>query len=347
MNLSKSVIKEPKSLSYELPQTKSLFKNTTFTIVLAIVATLIIGSIVVDSFVDIFNLSRLLRQASILGLITIGMTFVIVGGNGGIDLSVGAIFGLCCVISLSLQSETLKNTGSQKFTGIEAPIWAIFLTCILAGALIGLLNGIACTYLKLPPFIATLCMMNIVRGAVMVYTNGFQFIGVRPDFAAISNGFLFDIIPNTLIVLLIAAVIAYFALHKSSYGRKVFAVGANLRAAAIAGINTKRVQISTYVISGVLAAIAAVLYTSFSMSGDPKAGSGYEMDAITAVLVGGTPMIGGKGTVAGSLLGLLFIYLLKNLLTHLDINSYIQQLLTALLMLAVVLVQSKSNRKEA
>ncbi len=328
-------------------QKNNILKNTTFTILLAIVVTLIVGAIFDDSFVDAFNLSRLLRQASILGLIAVGMTFVIIGGNGGIDLSVGAIFGLGCIISISLQKVELQNTGSLKFTGVEAPIWIIFVVCIIAGALIGYLNGAACAYLKLPPFISTLCMMNIVRGSVMVYTNGFQFIGVRDDFSSISNGFVFDIIPNTLIVLLFIGVIAFFVLHRSAYGRKVFAIGANIKAASISGINTKRIQISTYIISGILAAVAAVFYTSFSMSGDPKAGSGYEMDAITAVLIGGTPLVGGKGTVVGTLLGLLFIYLLRNLLTHLDINTYIQQLLMAILILVVVLVQQNTNRKEA
>ncbi len=327
---------------------QALLKNTTFIIVLAIVATLIIGSIVVDSFVDAFNLSRLIRQASIMGLIAIGMTFVIISGNGGIDLSVGAIFGLCCVISISLQMYELTSTGYEmQFYGIETPTWLIFIVCILMGALIGYLNGSACVYLKLPPFIATLCMMNIVRGGVMVYTNGFQFIGVRDDFQIISNTFVFDVIPVTLLVLLLIAFGAYFALHRTSYGRKVFAIGANIRAASIAGINTKKIQISCYMISGVLTGIAAVLYTSFSMAGDPKSGSGYEMDAITAVLVGGTPMAGGRGTLIGTLLGLLFLYLMKNLLTHLDINSYIQQLLTALLLMFVVLVQQNTNRKGA
>lgn len=326
---------------------KKLLKNTTFTIILAIILVLIVGSIVLDSFMNAYNLSRLLRQASIMGLIAIGMTFVIIGGNGGIDLSVGATFGLGCIISICMQTVELKNTGSLEFTGIEAPIWIIFLTCILAGAIIGFLNGAACTYLKLPPFIATLCMMNIVRGCVMVYTNGFQFIGVRDDFKSIADGFIGNLIPNTFIILLVIFIFAFFLLHRGSYGRKVFAVGANIRAAAISGINTKRVQISTYMISGVLASVAAVLYTSFSMSGDPCTGSGYEMDAITAVVIGGTSMAGGKGTVVGTILGLLFIYLLENLLTQLSINSYIQQLLKAALMLVVVLAQQDANRKGA
>jgi ribose/xylose/arabinose/galactoside ABC-type transport system permease subunit len=326
-------LKKPKFLAI------NLFKNPIFVMIIAICAVLAIGGAASKSFIDPFNLSRLLRQMSILGLLAVGMTFVIVSGNGGVDLSVGAIFGLVCIITISLQSTVLKNTGYVQYTGIEAPIWVIFTVGILTGAAIGWFNGVACTFWQLPPFIATLCIMNIVRGGAMVYTNGFQFIGVRQDFRAIANGFIFDLFPNTFVILLIIALISYVSLHRSSYGRKVFAVGANIKAASLSGIKTRRIVISVYVISGILAAVASVLYVSFSMAGDPKAGNGYEMEAITAVLVGGTPFTGGKGTMAGTLLGLMFIYLVRNLLTHLNINSYIQQFLTALLLLIVVLIQ--------
>lgn len=325
-----------------------LLKSNTFVMVCAIVAVLIAGGILTDNFLAVFNLSRLVRQASIMGFLAIGMTFVIAGGNGGIDLSVGATTALSGMIAISLQSELMTTTDmTREYHGIEAPTVVIFLVCILAGMFVGFLNGAACAYLKVSPFIVTLCMTNIIRGIIMVYTNGNQFSGVREDFKAIGSTFIGDAIPVTFLILLIVAAAAYLLMQKSAFGRKLFMTGANSRAASISGIKTKRIQIMTYVIAGVLAAIGGVLLTSFSMSANPQAGEGYELDAISAVLIGGTPMAGGKGSVAGTISGLMFIYLLKNLLKQMDINTYIQQLITALLIMAVVLLQQRDQIKFA
>lgn len=317
-------------------------KSNTFLMVCAIVVVLIVGAIISDSFIAVFNLSRLVRQASIMGFLAIGMTFVIAGGNGGIDLSVGATLALSGMLAISMQSNLMTTTDlSNEYYGIEMPVVVIFIVCILAGMIVGYLNGAACAYLKVSPFIVTLCMTNIVRGCIMVYTGGNQFSGVRDDFKSVASTFVGDAIPVTFIILLAVAVIAYILLNKCAYGRKLFAVGANINAASISGIRTSRIQISTYMIAGAMAALGGVLLTSFSMSADPAAGDGYELDAISAVLIGGTPMSGGKGSVVSTLCGLLFIYLLKNLLKLLGINTYIQSMIVAVLIMIVVLVQER------
>ena len=321
-------------------------KSNTFLMACAIVLVLIVGAIVSDSFIAVFNLSRLVRQASIMGFLAIGMTFVIAGGNGGIDLSVGATLALSGMLAISMQSNLMTTTDLTKdYYGIESPVVVIFIVCIAAGLIVGYLNGAACAYLKVSPFIVTLCMTNIVRGCIMVYTSGNQFSGVRDDFKTVANTFVGDVVPVTFIILIIVAVAAYIMMQKSSYGRTLFAVGANINAASISGIKTSRIQISTYMIAGALAAIGGVLLTSFSMSADPQAGDGYELDAIQAVLIGGTPMSGGKGSVAGTICGLMFIYLLKNLLKQLDINTYIQQMIVAVLIMVVVLLQQRDQIK--
>ncbi len=318
-----------------------MLKGNTFFLIIAVVAILIIGGIMTDSFVDAFNLSRLMRQMGIMGLMAVGMTYVIIGGNGGIDLSVGSTFGIAAMISITMQYTEVQNTGGAPYPGVESPVILILLACAAAGVIMGLINGLGVAQLKLSPFIMTLAMLNIGRGIVLVYSNGFQFVGVREDFKSVASGFVGDVLPYTIIIFAAVVLVSYFVLHKSAYGRKLFAVGANINAASISGVKTKKIQISTYIISGVCAAVAGMLFTSFTMSADPYAGNGYELDAISAVLIGGTPMAGGQGTVIGTVMGLLFITLIKNLLTQLNINSYIQQVITALLIMVVVLIQQR------
>ncbi|RKL61613.1 ABC transporter permease [Thermoanaerobacteraceae bacterium SP2] len=322
---------------------RNLTDNNIFILGIAIVLVLIIGAIKLDSFVGLYNLSRVIRQLSISGLLALGMTFVIIGGNGGIDLSVGSTFGIATMIAISLQNKQIVNTGAKPYPGLDLPLVAIIIICLLAGVIVGLINGLGVTKLKISPFIMTLCMLYIGRGLVLVYSNGFQFIGIRDDFKVLGGGMIANIIPVPTIFFTIITIIAYIMAHKLDYGRRLFAVGANAKAAYISGIKTNQIIVSTYIISGVLAALAGMLFTSFTMVADPWAGDGYELDAISAVLLGGTSLLGGKGTVIGTVLGLVFIALLKNFLTQLNINPYVQQLITALIILVVVLLQQVQN----
>lgn len=320
-----------------------LMKNNNVLLLCAIALIILVGAFLSDSFVDAFNLSRLVRKTSIMGLMAIGMTLVIIGGNGGIDLSVGSAFGVGAMVAISLQNSEIVNTSGTVRPGLDLPIVLILLAVIASGALIGLLNGIGILYLKISPFIMTLCMLNIARGAVLMYSNGFQFIGVRDDFVFLGGGMIADVLPVSFLFLALVAVGAYLYVHRSSYGRMLFAAGSNSRAALISGIRVNRILMISYIVSGILAALSGAFFTSFTMAVDPYAGNGYETDAISAVLIGGTAMAGGQGTVSGTVLGLFLLSLIKNLLTHLEINTYIQQLVTAILILIVVLVQQKQK----
>lgn len=320
-----------------------LLKSNNFLLICAILLILIIGSLLSDSFVDVFNLSRLVRKTTIMGLMAIGMTLVIIGGNGGIDLSVGSVFGVGAMVAISLQNKEIVNTSGNVRPGLDLPIVLILLAVIASGALIGLLNGVGILYLKISPFIMTLCMLNIARGAVLMYSNGFQFIGVRNDFMVLGGGMIADVLPVSALFFAAVALAAYIYVHRSSYGRMLFAVGANSRAALISGIHVTKIIMISYIVSGILAALSGAFFTSFTMAVDPYAGNGYETDAISAVLIGGTAMAGGQGTVVGTVLGLFLMSLIKNLLTHLEINTYIQQLITAILILAVVLMQRRQK----
>lgn len=320
-----------------------LLRSNGFLLICAILLILFIGSLLSDSFVDVFNLSRLVRKTSIMGLMAVGMTLVIIGGNEGIDLSVGSAFGVGAMVAISLQNTEIVNTSGNVRPGLDLPIILILLAVIASGALIGLLNGLGVLYLKVSPFIMTLCMLNIARGAVLMYSNGFQFIGVRDDFMILGGGMIADVLPVSFLFLAVAALAAYFYVHKSSYGRMLFATGSNKRAALISGVNVIKILMISYVVCGILAALSGAFFTSFTMAVDPYAGNGYETDAISAVLIGGTSMAGGKGTVTGTILGLFLLALINNLLTHLEINTYIQQLITAILILVVVLAQQKQS----
>ena len=324
---------------------KSFRKSNVFMLIIAIVAILIVGGIFTKSFLTVFTISRLVRQACIFGLLAIGMTFVIAGGNGGIDLSVGGTLALGEMLAITMQASVMTTTDTMHtYYGIPLPVPVIFIVCIIAGAIIGLGNGAACACLKVSPFIVTMCMNNIIRGCIMVYTSGHQFSGVRDDFKAVGSTFIInDAVPVTGIIFAVIAIIGIIIFTRGGYGRKLFAVGANISAAAISGIKVKRIQISTYVIAGILACVGGMLLTSFSMSADPKAGDGAELDAISAVLVGGTPMAGGKGTVLGTVCGVMFIWLLKNLLKQFNVNTYIQQMIVALIIMAVVIMQQQQQ----
>jgi ribose/xylose/arabinose/galactoside ABC-type transport system permease subunit len=184
-------------------------------LVFAVIAVLVVGGIITDSFVDAFNLSRVFRQMAIMGLMAIGMTYVIIGGNGGIDLSVGSSFGLAAMISISLQNTEIQNTSGVPYSGLDLPLPVILLAVIGAGMLMGLANGVGVAKLKLPPFIMTMSTLSIGRGICLVYSNGFQFVGVREDFQNMGGGMIGDVFANTLIIFIVAVVISYFVLHKA------------------------------------------------------------------------------------------------------------------------------------
>lgn len=296
---------------------------------LAFILLFIIVAILNPSFLAPLNILNLLRQVSINALIAFGMTFVIL--TGGIDLSVGS--------TLALSSALMAG---MIVSGID-PIIAIVISALL-GAVMGAVNGILITKGKVAPFIATLATMTIFRGLTLVYMNGNPITGLGDNYAfqLFGRGYFLGI-PVPAITMIITFIILWFILHKTSFGRKTYAIGGNEKAAFVSGIKVDRVKWMIYSLAGMLAALAGAILTSRLNSAQPTAGTSYEMDAIAAVVLGGTSLSGGKGRIFGTLVGALIIGTLNNGLNLLGVSSFYQQVVKGIVILIAVLIDRKKS----
>ena len=294
---------------------------------LGLIVLVIVVSIMNPSFLAPLNILNLLRQVAINALIAFGMTFVIL--TGGIDLSVGAILAL---------SSTLM--AGMMVSGID-PILAIILGCLL-GAIMGALNGLLITKGKMAPFIVTLATMTIFRGLTMVYTNGNPITGLGDSFMfqVFGRGYFLGI-PVPALTMIITFTILWVILHKTPFGRQTYAIGGNEKAAIISGIKVDRVKIMIYSLAGLLAALAGAILTSRLNSASPTAGDSYELDAIAAVVLGGTSLSGGRGWIVGTLIGALIIGTLNNGLNLLGVSSFFQMVVKGGVIILAVLMDRK------
>ena len=294
-----------------------------------LILLIIVVSILNPSFLSITNIFNVLRQVSISAIIAFGMTFVIL--TGGIDLSVGSTLALTGAIAASMLS-----------SGMD-PLLTIGIALIV-GLVLGALNGVIITKGKVAPFIATLATMTIYRGLTLVYTDGrpISGLGDHYSFQLIGKGYFLGF-PVPVVTMVIAFIILYFILQKTTFGRRVYAVGGNEEAAKLSGINTDRVKIAVYAITGFLAALAALILTSRLNSAQPTAGESYELDAIAAVVLGGTSLNGGKGWIFGTLVGALIIGVLNNGMNLIGVSSFWQQVVKGIVILIAVLMDRKKT----
>ena len=286
-------------------------------------------------FLTSANLPVVAQLASINTVLATGMTFVIL--TGGIDLSVGSILAVSAMASLLV-------AGSINYSIVTVPIG------LLVGLGFGLINGTLISALKLPPFIVTLAMLSIVRGcaleaAAIYHGASFTGTGASPVSASREHGFPFVAEGNILglpagfcIAVVIFAIVAY-VLRYTRFGRHLYAVGGNETAALLLGVDVRRVKVAVYALSGMLAGLAGLLYASRELSAPPTAAVGYELDAITAVVVGGTLLTGGVGTVRGTIVGLLVVRILPNIFNLLGLDPAWQQVARGGILLAVVMLQ--------
>lgn len=281
------------------------------------------------SFIAPLNILNLLRQVSINALIAFGMTFVIL--TGGIDLSVGSILALSSALMAGMIASGLD------------PVLAILVSAML-GALMGRVNGLLITKGKVAPFIATLATMTIYRGLTLVYTNGNPITGLGDHytFQLFGRGYFLGI-PVPAVTMIITFFVLWFILHKTSFGRKTYAIGGNEKAAFVSGIKVDRVKCWIYSLAGMMAALSGAILTSRLNSAQPTAGTAYEMDAIAAVVLGGTSLSGGKGRIFGTLVGALIIGTLNNGLNLLGVSSFYQQVVKGIVILIAVLIDRKKS----
>ncbi|UXZ09388.1 ribose ABC transporter permease [Clostridium perfringens] len=291
---------------------------------IGLVLLCIVITIVTPNFLSVSNITNVFTQVSVNAIIAIGMTFVIL--TGGIDLSVGSTLAISGAVGASI----VKSTGN------------VFLAIIVAaviGIAVGLINGLLVSKGKLQAFIVTLATMTIFRGATLVFTDGTQISKLPEAFVKIGNGKL-GFMPIPVIITIIIAIIAVYALSQTRFGRYLYALGGNEDASRLSGINTDKIKTLVYVVSGFASAIAGVIITSRIGSASPNAGTGFELDAIAAVVIGGTSLAGGEGTITGTLIGVL-----NNGLNLMNVSPFYQSIVKGLVILIAVLLDKKSRKK--
>ncbi|MEH2057408.1 MAG: ribose ABC transporter permease [Nostoc sp.] len=274
------------------------------------------------------NIVNILRQASINIVLATGMTFVIL--TGGIDLSVGSILAVSAVVALLVSL-------------LPALSWAAVPAALLAGLLLGLLNGALITFLDVPPFIVTLGSLTALRGAAFLIAKGTTLINRDIDFAWVGNSYVGPL-PWLVIIALLTVIASWFVLRQTVLGVQIYAVGGNERAARLTGIKVNRVLLFVYGISGLLAGLGGIMSASRLYSASGILGQGYELDAIAAVILGGTSFTGGIGTIGGTLLGALIIAILNNGLTLLNLSYFWQLVVKGLVIILAVMIDRLRRR---
>lgn len=292
------------------------------------------------SHVNIFNV---LTQSSIFGIMAIGLTFVII--SRGIDLSVGSVLALAGVIMASV-SQVAEAAGKMFPNVPMLPLFASLLTALLIGGVCGAFDGFLVAKTNIPPFIATLGMMSIARGLALIYTNGKPVSNLNPHFNDV-GGNVFGFLPVPVIVWLVVVVIAWIVLNNTSFGKSVFAIGANSSAAEVSGIHVSRNLIFIYMISGLMAGLAAFVFVGRTSSIHPGAAVGYELTAIAATTIGGTSQTGGIGTIWGCVAGTLVLGVLQNGLTLMGVHAYWQQVIEGFIIVMAVVIDMRKNARKA
>lgn len=301
-------------------------------IIIGLLIICILLTIVTDSFCTVRNFSNIMRQISVNVILACGMTMVII--LGGIDLSVGSVIAvsgcLCCGL--------ITNVGLPSVAAI--PI------SIAAGTLVGVFNGLVISRTTIPPFIVTLAMMNIGRGFARVYTKSTTILVDDPLFTFIGSGQILGGIPIQFVYMAIVIIVSGLILNRTKFGRNIYAVGDNKQAAAYSGINAKRVTMMVYVIMGLFAACAGILSSARTFSAQFNVGEGTEMDAISAVVLGGTSMSGGIGRLSGTIIGCIVIGVLNNGMNIMGIDSSWQYVVKGVVVLIAVFIDYIKKMKE-
>lgn len=298
-------------------------------------------AIMTDNFLTTDNFWNVMRQISVNVCISVGMTLVIL--TAGIDLSVGSILALCGAITAGLLKSGVSIPALNLFIGFTV-LGAVIVGLLVGGGL-GMINGYAITKFKVPSFVATLAMLTMARGFTMLWTEGHPITGLGASFGFLGTGWFLGI-PMPVWISGLVVALAMVLTNKTRFGRYIYAIGGNESAARLSGISVNKIKIWVYALAGMLAAIGGVLVTARLDSAQPNAGMSYELDAIAAVVIGGTSLSGGKGTIMGTVLGALIIGVLNNGLVLLDVSPFWQQVVKGMVILLAVIID-KSNRNDA
>jgi ribose/xylose/arabinose/galactoside ABC-type transport system permease subunit len=294
-------------------------------IFVSFIVTCALLSFATPQFLSVANWTIIITQVSINALLAFGVTFVII--TGGIDLSVGSIVAVTGVVSASLAQNG------------DYPVFVAIAGGLVAGLAFGVLNGFLVTKSKIAPFIVTLGTMTIGRGLALILSKGRPVSNLSESFNFIGGGKVLGI-PVPIIILIIMFILCSVTLKKTIFGRYIYAIGGNEQAAWASGISVNKVKLTAYAIGGTLAGLAGILLTSRINTGQPNSGMGFELDAIAAVVIGGTSTTGGRGTMIGTLIGVLLIGVINNGLDLMNVTSYYQQVIMGTIIIGAVLMDS-------
>lgn len=312
-----------------------------FQSLIALFVLCVLISLLSDKFLTVTNAWNVMRQISVNICISVGMTLVVL--TAGIDLSVGSILALCGAVTAGLLKNGIELSSSNLYIGFT--VLGGCVAGIIAGSLLGLFNGWAITKFKVPPFVATLAMLTIARGLTMLWTKGFPITGLGGKFAFLGTGWFLGI-PLPVWISGIVVIAAIIITNKTRLGRYIYAIGGNENAARLSGININYIKVAVYTIAGALAAVGGLIVTSRLDAAQPNAGTGYELDSIAAVVIGGTSLSGGRGSIMGTVLGALIIGVLNNGLVLLNVSPFWQQVVKGLVILAAVIVDKVNSKDE-
>ena len=311
-----------------------------FQSVIALLVICIILSFLSDRFLTGENAWNVMRQISVNVVISVGMTLVIL--TGGIDLSVGSVLALAGAVTAGMLKFGAEFTDMNLYIGFT--LLGALVGGTLVGTILGWFNGFTITRFKVPPFVATLAMLTIARGLTMLWTGGFPITNLGENMAFLGTGWFFGI-PMPVWISAMTVTAAIFLTNKTALGRHIYAIGGNETAARLSGIKIKKVKVIVYSIAGALAGIGGIIVTSRLDSAQPNAGLSFELDSIAAVVIGGTSLSGGKGTIMGTVQGALIIGILNNGLVLLNVSPFWQQVIKGLVILLAVVIE-KFNSKE-
>lgn len=324
----------------------------TYAIVLIFLGMVIGMSFLSDAFLTPRNLLNIVRQISVMGLAAIGVTLVII--TTGIDLSAGSVLALAAVVAASLAQK--PDWHDAKYPGLMLPVIVPIIAALAVGALCGFINGGLIARFKIPPFIATLGMFTVARGAALLYSER-PVSGLTDVYNYIGQGELLKIFPSPgnpdappiglpipVLILILVAIVIHIMLNNTRYGRYIYAVGGNVQAALISGLNVKWILVGVYTIAGLLNGLAGLVLSSRIGSGQPGLAVGLELDAIAAAVIGGTSLSGGVGTIWGTIIGALIIGVLNNGLDLLNVSAYWQTIIKGSIIVIAVIIDTRKNR---
>ena len=310
-----------------------------FQSLIALFLLCLIISVLSDKFLTMTNGWNVMRQISVNICISTGMTLIVL--TAGIDLSVGAVLALSGAMAAGLLKNGIAIPSQNLYIGFT--LLGAILVGMTTGAGLGVFNGWAITKFNLPPFVVTLAMLTIARGLTMLWTEGFPISELGESFAYLGTGWFLGI-PVPVWISGIIVLIAVIATKKTRFGRYIYAIGGNENAARLSGIDINRIKIAVYGIAGMLAGIGGLLVTSRLDSAQPNAGMSYELDSIAAVVIGGTSLSGGRGSILGTVQGAIIIGVLNNGLVLLNVSPFWQQVVKGIVILLAVIID-KSNSK--